>query len=47
MNVSKNVDFPNENDYDSVWNFVYMGYSYPLRKAFFYVKFGSGEFRTL
>jgi nucleoside-diphosphate-sugar epimerase len=38
----QNVDFPNENDYDSVWNFVYMGYSYPLRKAFFYVKFGSG-----
>ena len=25
-----NVPYPNEIDYDSVWNFVYFGYSYPL-----------------
>ena len=25
---SQDVDFPNGNDYDSVWNFVYSGYSY-------------------
>ena len=43
----QDVNFPVENDYDSVWNFVYFGYSYTLQKAFLYVKFGSGNIRTL
>jgi hypothetical protein len=26
----QDVNFPGDNDYDSVWNFVYFGYSYTL-----------------
>ena len=28
--LRQDVDFPVDNDYDSVWNFVYSGYSYTL-----------------
>lgn len=27
-NVAKNLPFADASDYDSTWNFVYMGYSY-------------------
>ena len=43
FNDFKLVNFPSREDYDSSWNFVYMGYSYNQNRAVLYTYFSKSN----
>ncbi|CAK86297.1 unnamed protein product (macronuclear) [Paramecium tetraurelia] len=44
-NIANKVNYPE--DFDGIWTYIYYSYSAEQKKAFEFIKFGSGDFQTV